>query len=56
MYYYAQLDENGRVHTVCELAGEVEGERIVHIGTLDDSLMEKYYNAETGEFTDQPPL
>jgi hypothetical protein len=50
VFYYAQLDENRRVHTICELAGEVEGENIVRLSALDDSVLGKYYDQETGEF------
>lgn len=49
MPYYAQLDENDRVHTVCEL-GEVEGENIIPIPTYDGELFGKRYNRDTGEF------
>ena len=49
MPYYAQLDKNDIVHTVCEL-GEVEGENTIPIPAYDHSLLGKHYNRDTGEF------
>lgn len=42
--YYAQLDNNGKVHTTCELAGEVDAPDMVHIKDYDINLLGKYYN------------
>jgi len=48
--YYAQLDEKGKVYTVCELAKEELNQNLVAIDAFDESLLNKYYDAETGIF------
>ena len=53
MFYYAQLDSEGKVHTVCELADEIEG-NVVPLDSLDNSLLGKQYNEATGEFEEAP--
>ena len=46
--YYAQLNESGKVHTVCQLSGEIEGENIVEISSMDGRLIGKKY--KSGKF------
>ena len=50
MPYFAQLDSEDRVHTVCELAGNVEADNVIPIPEYDGSLFGKRYNRDTGEF------
>ncbi len=47
MYNYAQL-ENGRVHTVCTLAGEVDNPQLIAIEEYDEALIGKHYDPEKG--------
>ena len=44
--FYAQLNENGIVHTVCQLSGEVEDDNIVEISSMDNRLIGKKYKNE----------
>ena len=50
--YYAQIDEKGRVHTVCELAGIIESPNVIPIETWDESLLGKYYDPASKQFQD----
>ena len=48
--YYAQLDENGRVHTIQESSERINSPRAVQIDENDISLIGAYYNVSNGEF------
>lgn len=43
--YYAQIDENGIVYAVTQAAG-----KMIEVESLDESLLGKKYNEETGQF------
>jgi len=43
--YYAQIDENGIVYAITQASG-----KMIEIEGLDESLLGKKYNSETGEF------
>lgn len=47
--YYAQIDQNGIVYAVTQAAG-----KMVEVQSMDNSLLGKKYNAETGQFEDVP--
>ena len=40
---YAQLDIDGNVHTVCQLAGEVEDSKLIHVDDMDTQLLRSKY-------------
>jgi len=46
--FYAQVDETGKVHTICDLAGETEG--CISINSLDESLIGMIYNFDIKQF------
>lgn len=48
--FYAQLDDKGKVYTICELSGEVEGPNLVRTETWDDGLLGSYYDPQTSTF------
>lgn len=48
--FYAQLDEKGKVHTVCVLASSIESQHLVPIENLDESLIGSYYDPQSGTF------
>jgi 6-phosphogluconolactonase (cycloisomerase 2 family) len=53
--YYAQLDENGRVHTIQESSERINSPRAVQIDENDISLIGAYYNVSNGEFERREP-
>lgn len=49
--FYAELDENNKVHTVCDLySDDMATDKIIQIDTFDLSLIGKTYDPETGMF------
>ena len=44
--FYAQLNENGIVHTICQLSDVIEGNNIVGITSMDSGLMGKKYKQD----------
>ena len=48
---YAQTDELGNVHTVCSLAGDITGDKIVKIDKMDKKLLGSKYDKAKKEFT-----
>ena len=53
--YYAQLDENGRGHTIQESSERINSPRAVQIDENDISLIGAYYNVSNGEFERREP-
>ena len=53
--YYAQLDENGRVHTIQESSERINSPRAVQIDENDISLIGAYYNVSNVEFERREP-
>ncbi|NEN84353.1 Ig-like domain-containing protein [Paenibacillus elgii] len=51
MYYYAQADSNGKVHTVCQLSG-----MIIPIENSDERLRGTMYDPETNTFCGIRPI
>ena len=47
---YAQLNSDDIVHTVCHLSGEIVSPSVIEVPSLDESLIGKRYNRDTGEF------
>lgn len=50
MFNYAQLSDLGFVIGVSSLSSEVVDDRLIPIDFIDESLLGKKYNRETGEF------
>ena len=51
MPYYAQLDDARRVVAVVETAGTLQGDHLVALDSLDESLLGQVHDAEGGTFT-----
>lgn len=52
MFKYAQIGEDGVVHSVCSLSGEVDDSNAIRIDAYDETLVGKRYNRETNQFED----
>ena len=50
MFFYAQLDNENIVIGISQLNEEINISNMVLIDSFDDTLLNKRYNAETGEF------
>ncbi len=48
--YYAQLDGKGKVHTICQLAGEVNALNLIGIDAIDSNYLGSYYDRQAGTF------
>ena len=51
VFYISIIPESGIINGVCELKGEVDDPNYRRVDSLDDSLVGKHYNDETGEIT-----
>jgi hypothetical protein len=49
--FYAQTDENGNVHTVCSLAGDISVDNAIKLDKMDKKLLNSKYDKNTKEFT-----
>lgn len=54
MFKYAQIGEDGVVHSVCSLSGEVGDSNAIRIDVYDEALVGKRYNKDTNQFEDVP--
>jgi len=50
LFFYAQLDNENIVIGISQLNEEINISNMVLIDSFDDTLLNKRYNAETGEF------
>ncbi len=53
-FYYAQLNEKGIVTGVFEMPSEVDDDNLIRVQALDQSLVGKYYDRESGTFIEPP--
>ena len=53
-FYYAQLNEKGVVTGVFEMPSEVTDDNLIRVQSLDQMLVGKYYDRESGTFIDPP--
>ncbi len=53
-FYYAQLNEKGIVTGVFEMPSEVDDDNLIRVQVLDQSLVGKYYDRESGTFIEPP--
>jgi hypothetical protein len=53
-FYFAQIDENGKVIGISQLTQNVNDDNLILIEQYDSGLLNADYNRETGEFTLNP--
>lgn len=54
MFFYAVLNDQDIVTDVIALPSQITDEKKILVSSLDQSLVGKWYNRETGEFTEVP--
>lgn len=55
VYFYAQINPDGIVFAVSQLANIVEDPSLIHIQNYDETLLGKRYNPTTQQFEEAQP-